>query len=93
MMSSTHGIDLSRHQSVVIRSEDLTWADIIILMDRHNWQALRRIGAPSHRLVWLGALSKGPVEIPDPYGLPEWAAIEIMHRMKECTARLAAVLA
>jgi len=58
-------------------------------MDRHNWQALRNIGAPADRLAWLGALDDGPVEIPDPYGLDEQSALGILGRLDACSVRLA----
>lgn len=92
-MSRTRGVDLSRHVSVVVAPADLAWADLIVLMDRHNWQALQLAGAPADRLVWLGAMDGGPVEIPDPYALDEQAAREVLDRLEECAARLTAVFA
>ena len=79
--------------SVVVAPADLAWADLIVLMDRHNWQALQLAGAPADRLVWLGAMDDGPVEIPDPYALDEQAAREVLDRLEECAARLTAVFA
>ena len=91
-MSRVRGVDLSGHRSAVVGSVDLAWADIVVLMDRHNWQALQLAGAPADRLVWLGALDDGPVEIPDPYSLDEQAARNVVHRLEACAARLVAVI-
>lgn len=88
-MSAARGIDLASHRSAVIRPDDVSWADLIVLMDRHNWQALQKIGAPARRLVWLGALDDRPVEIPDPYGLDEQAAHSVLDRLDACSVRLA----
>lgn len=88
-MSAARGVDLATHRSSVIRREDVNWADLIVLMDRHNWQGLRSIGAPADRLVWLGALDDGPVEIPDPYGLDEPTAFGVLDRLDACSMRLA----
>lgn len=88
-MSATRGVDLATHRSTVIGPDDVNWADLIVLMDRHNWQALRLMGAPADRLAWLGALDDGPVEIPDPYNLDELAAGEVLARLDACAVRLA----
>jgi len=88
-MSAARGIDLGSHRSAVIRPDDVNWADLIVLMDRHNWQALRNIDAPADRLAWLGALDDGPVEIPDPYGLDERSALRVLDRLDACSVRLA----
>ena len=50
------GVDLRNHRSSTICAADLDWADAIVLMDRHNWQALCQLGADPERLIWLGAL-------------------------------------
>jgi len=88
-MSRQFGIDLSGHLSAVIDAEDVAWADVIVLMDRHNWQDLQLLGAPSDRLVWLGALDDGPVEIPDPYAMGEPSANQVLQRLQVCSSRLA----
>jgi protein-tyrosine phosphatase len=81
-------VDLSTHRSSVISAEDVEWADTIILMDRHNWTALRALGAPQDKLVWLGALIPGPVEIRDPYGMNEAAARDVVGRLHGATQML-----
>ncbi len=86
------GVSLDGHRSALIAEPDLAWADTIILMDRHHWQALRRMGADPRKLVWLGT-QDGGVEIADPYGAPEQEARQIMHRVHRCTETLAAAVA
>ena len=91
-MSRRYGVDLSGHRSNVIDPDDLEWADLIVFMDRHNWQDLYRMGAPAERLVWLGALDGGPVEITDPYAMDESSAEQVLQRLQACTNRLACLL-
>jgi len=87
--SRVHGVYLGAHQSSVVQPSDLSWADTIILMDRHNWQALIQSGADAARFVWLGTLDGGAVEVPDPYERDENAVQQIVARLAACTHRLA----
>lgn len=84
-MSLEYGIDLRGHVSSLVRAEDLEWADIIVLMDRRNWMRLRAAGAKAGKIIWLGALVPGPVEILDPYGMDEAAAREVLRRLASCS--------
>lgn len=77
-MSERFGVSLATHRSRTICKDDVEWADTIILMDRHNWDALSQLGAPASKLVWLGALTEGPVEISDPYELDDATAERIV---------------
>jgi len=90
-MSLQSGVDLRAHRSTIITVDDIQWADAIVLMDRHNWQALRQRGAEPARLIWLGAFDGGG-EIPDPYGRSSDDARRIMHRVHRCTEALAATI-
>lgn len=90
-MSLQSGVDLRAHRSTIVTAADLQWADAIVLMDRHHWQALRKLGADPEKLIWLGALDGG-AEIADPYGKPEVDARRLMHRVHRCTEALAAVI-
>ncbi|MEW8027512.1 MAG: hypothetical protein AB2792_11155 [Candidatus Thiodiazotropha sp.] len=65
-----HGYDLSEHRSRLIMSSDISWADIILIMDRYNWDMLKTMDENCIRkTVWIGALSnKKRVEVDDPYG-------------------------
>jgi protein-tyrosine phosphatase len=83
-----YGVSLDDHRSSVITSEAVAWADVIVLMDRHNWAALTRHGAKPQQLVWLGALAAGPVEIPDPYHMTDAAAEAVVARMHAACGEL-----
>ncbi len=87
-MSQSVGVDLSAHRSSLVSAEDLAWADLIVFMDRHNWARLRDLQAPADKLLWLGGLMPGDVEIPDPYGLSPEAARVVVDRLAGCTAAL-----
>jgi len=76
------GVDLRNHRSSVITPADLAWADVVVLMDRKNWVQLRRMGAPTGKLVWLGAWAPpGGIEISDPYGMDDAAARLLLNRL------------
>lgn len=89
-LCSAYGVSLQQHRSRLVRASDLEWADLIVLMDRHNWAALRRLGAAADKILWLGALlPQGPIEIRDPYGLSDEHARRIVERLLAATERLA----
>lgn len=92
-LCSRYGVSLEQHRSSVITAEDVAWADLIILMDRHNRAALRALGADEDKFIWLGSLIDGPVEIPDPYKLDDRSAERIVGCMHEATEKLIANLA
>lgn len=86
-MSQQHGVDLSRHRSAVVTAADIEWADVILLMDRSNWVRLRRMGARTDKLAWLGAWARtGGTELNDPYHMEEQSALVLMGRMAKCLA-------
>lgn len=63
------GIDLSAHRSRLVRSDDLHWADIVLIMDGHNYRLMHH-HFPEFlaKTFWLGAVSDStPVLIEDPY--------------------------
>lgn len=69
---SEQRIDLRSHRSRLVTLADLEWADVIVIMDRYNWERLSLFGTSvQEKIVWLGAFAAGgPVEIEDPYALP-----------------------
>jgi len=89
LYSRRYGVDLAEHRSAVIDSSDVQWADTIVLMDSRNWQALINLGAPRHRLIWLGVLDGAGVEIPDPDRLSDDEAAAVVDRLQECGSLLA----
>jgi protein-tyrosine-phosphatase len=82
-MSREAGVDLAAHRSSSIAADDVQWADLIVAMDRHNWHALRQLGAPSEKIIWAGALTSGSVEINDPYEMDDTSARRTIERLRE----------
>lgn len=88
-MAGKLGVDLSRHFSARISESDIDWADLIILMDRRNWVALRRMGASPKKLAWLGAwASDGGTELPDPDKMDDESAANLLDRLASCAASM-----
>jgi protein-tyrosine phosphatase len=88
--AAERGIDLAGHRSRLVTPSDLDWADTIVLMDRRNFTHLDEACADHGKLVWLGALTDGPVEIDDPYGRSESEASRLLDRLERGSAALAA---
>jgi protein-tyrosine phosphatase len=87
-----YGVSLAQHRSCVITQADVEWADLIILMDRLHWAALTTMGARKEKLVWLGVLSSGAVEIPDPFNKSDAEADDIVDMLRAATESLIAVI-
>jgi protein-tyrosine-phosphatase len=87
-LSASLGIDLMVHRSSVISRGDVGWADVVILMDRHNWQGLNSLMVDHRKMIWLGALDGGH-EITDPYSMAEEDARQVIYRVHRCTESLA----
>ena len=91
-MAKRYGIELAPHRSRLIDAATVAWADVIVVMDRHNWDRLRESWPDTlTKTVWLGGfLDRGSVEIVDPYGrdVVEMTAIaERLHRASQALAR------
>lgn len=93
-IAAEHGVALDAHRSRVIDRELVEWAEVIVIMDRHNWDALRAFGAAAAaKAVWLGAfLDAGGVEITDPYGTDAAAMRAIAARLHVASAGLRSAL-
>ena len=87
--AAARGIELAGHRSRLVERSDLDWADTIVLMDRRNFTHLDEARADPAKLVWLGVLADGPVEIDDPYGRSESEASRLLDRLERGTAALA----
>lgn len=94
-ITERYGINLGSHRSSLIDQHAVEWADLIVIMDRHNWDALGRFGAAAQRkAIWLGAfLDDGSVEIVDPYGREPDKMKRIAERLHRAAQTLAARLA
>jgi protein-tyrosine phosphatase len=91
VLSRSYQLDLTRHRSALVDSTMLDWADLVVVMDRHNWEALAGFGPQAQaKAVWLGAfLEDGPVEIADPYGRSAAEAGAIAQRLYAAACVLA----
>ncbi|MHB1286627.1 MAG: arsenate reductase/protein-tyrosine-phosphatase family protein [Leptospirales bacterium] len=80
-----YGVDLEGHRSKTINDSLCHWADVIVVMDAHNWQQMDRFNRHLlEKTVWLGAWSRENVlEIPDPFGLSSGRMSEILQQISE----------
>jgi len=67
--ASDWGVQLREHKSSLVTDADVRQADLIMVFDLHQAAVLRTL-FPNVRgkMVLLGAIDGGPVEIPDPFG-------------------------
>lgn len=88
------GYDLSNHRSTVVSTYDLRWANIIIIMDRKNWdQVCAADLAASQKVVWVGAFNRsGSVEVADPYGKGVEVTQHIISQLENCVANISVTL-
>lgn len=80
------GYDLAAHRSKTITNDDISWADIIIIMDRKNWDLMHEMNPFAlEKTVWIGAFSPPmSVEVVDPYGLGEEATVTVIEQLERC---------
>lgn len=90
--SARLGVALHEHRSAILTNADLEWADIIVLMDRHNWDAAVQRGAVVSKLVWAGSLAGGAPEIADPYLLDGEEHEAVLRRLVEAGDYLVAAI-
>lgn len=86
--AASQGLDLASHRSDRVSVAEVAHADLVVVMDRHNWQAARRLGVADRNIVWLGTLDGGR-ELPDPYGKGPREIQRIIERLHDCTEALA----
>lgn len=86
-IASNYGIDLRSHRSRLIDAAAVNWADVILVMDRHNWDRLAETWPHARsKIVWLGGLlDNGSAEIIDPYGRSEAEMKAIADRLYRAT--------
>ena len=89
-----YGVDLSAHRSRALDPAIVAWADVVIVMDRHNWDRLREYWPQAlPKVVWLGGfVDDGPVEIIDPYGRSPSETQAIAERLHRATTSLTRTL-
>ena len=89
-LAKQEGIDLSDHRSSLVNEGDLSWADLVVIMDGGNYRELSDFDPSALvKTVRLGAWSHEPdTDIPDPYGEPESKMLQIISHMKESCQNL-----
>jgi protein-tyrosine phosphatase len=87
-----HGYDLSEHRSSIIQKSDTSWADIIIIMDRYNWDLLTRLDPDcENKIIWIGAFSiNKSIEVSDPYGKDYMFTESVIARIQESISEICA---
>jgi protein-tyrosine-phosphatase len=85
------GVDLSSHRSHVISKEEVSWSDLILVMDLRNWKDMRAFAPEAaKKILWLGRWGRNKIgEIPDPYGKSPEEMKRILSVMKESTLSFA----
>jgi protein-tyrosine phosphatase len=90
------GVDLSAHRSQVVTPGLVRAADLIVVMDAAQRQALReRFGQPSQDVLILGDLDPWPVQsraIPDPVVQSSELCESVYRRIERCVVALTAAL-
>ena len=88
-MCLEYNVDLSAHRSTVVNRELTDWADVIVIMDRHNWYALADYPSATSKVLWLGVLLEQSIkEIQDPYSKSESEARLIVQQLLASSGRL-----
>jgi protein-tyrosine phosphatase len=94
VLAREYGVELAGHRSRLVSSEDIAWADTIVIMDRFNWGRVAAHGKDARaKIVWLGAFAPTfPLQVRDPYKQPPPRVRAIVEQMKTATESLAAEL-
>lgn len=93
-VAARRGVDLSQHRSCTLLAGDLTWATLVVIMDRQNFHFLRE-RSPSHAAsaLWLAVFAGNHhPEIADPYGASEEEMGRILDRIDASVQALANAL-
>ncbi|MEW8255197.1 MAG: hypothetical protein AB2747_12640 [Candidatus Thiodiazotropha taylori] len=88
------GYDLTAHRSSRISQDDIEWADLIVIMDRKNWDLLSSM-APSalNKTIWIGAFSPNlSVEVIDPYNQGNQKTRQVISQLEQCVVDITAKL-
>ncbi len=88
------GHDLTNHRSKLINKSDILWADIIVIMDRYNWDLLNKMDRDcGKKTVWIGAFSNNnSVEIMDPYNKGQIFTNKVVAEIENCVIDICKVL-
>lgn len=89
-IAETFNVDLALHRSRCIKQNDLDWADVVLIMDGHNYRLMHQYyHAYLEKCIWLGAVSSAtPVIIEDPYRRPLPVQLRIARQLHAACAAL-----
>lgn len=92
-MAAEFGVDLTQHRSARIDQSLADWADLIVIMDGFNRDALRAYAATDNKVIWAGAFNEGEqADIDDPYGRSPARIRQIVEQLDRSAETLAAAL-
>lgn len=82
-----YAVALDAHRSRQVSADDLLWADLILIMDAHNFRQVWNMDSRmTGKLVWLGSCADStPTEIQDPYGLDSARQQLVMRQLHEAS--------
>ena len=76
------GVDLDAHRATQLTLEILRWADLVLVMEKHHWQAIQKLDpAARGKTFLLGHWNDA--EIPDPYRQGEKAHTNALQMINE----------
>lgn len=89
-IAATFNVDLAMHRSRCIDRDDLEWAELIVIMDGHNYRLMYQHYRPYlAKCIWLGAVSTAtPIIIRDPYRQPQQMQLRIARQLHAACAAL-----
>lgn len=95
-VSAARGVDLEAHRSRLLRLQDLESADLFLLMEGHQLEALRSLArgsGVSPPAILLGDyLPRAPYRLEDPWGRPDEDFVRVFDRIDAAVEALAAAL-
>jgi len=88
------GVPLDNHRSRRVEAADIVWADLIVIMDRKNWNELLEYREHTgNKIVWIACLlDVGWPEVDDPYGMDEEGIQKILERLNQSTEAIIKIL-
>ncbi|ODB85496.1 hypothetical protein A3195_18080 [Candidatus Thiodiazotropha endoloripes] len=86
------GYDLAAHRSSRISQDDVNWADLIVIMDRKNWDLLSSMDQQAlAKTIWIGAFSPNlSVEVIDPYNQGNEKTRQVISQLEQSVVDIAA---
>ena len=93
-LARQYGVSLSDHRSRRVTERDVEEAELVIIMDRKNWDQLHALATDAeHKVVWIGcALPRGGLEVQDPYGRSAEETNDILRRLNQAVDAIVQLL-